>query len=769
MAVDSVSAIALWVRSHIQRDWRALTALALSVAVFGGLAMTAGIGALRAGSAWEELLARTNVPDFAKEVPSGESQAVVDELLSRSGVASATRMAFMLIGLEGSPPTGGFTGLDAGFGTDIYRPIVVSGRAADPARVDEFTINPVMAHLTGLRPGDHTVLVSTPDLVHQPATMVGIVVGPLDIGLNGGQPSAWLTPAFGSRWFEAYLAANPPQVRDTYRDLVMVNVTSQAVHAQLSAENYLAGSDSAGHEIAAALDAVGTVYLILAITTAVGLLIAVGQLTGRRVRRQSEQAVTLAALGLTPGDRRLALAGSHVFAAFLGTLLAPAVAYLASPLTGRGLISQVDPNGYHVTDLFILSLGALTGFVVLSATALGAAWGTHTTSSTASRPTPLASVALPGPAGLFGSKVAAGWTTRSGRSAARAQVGVLTLGIAAAVAVLVWSSAARHVVSAPELYGANWDAAVVVNDDGSDVDLVVAANTARDRIASRPDIGSVLGTGIAGMVETQVGRAEVLQIDKNAGPWWPTLLAGRVPNDPHEITVGGAALVGQLHIDSTVTIDDQQYTIVGEHVTTTWSNGEFGQTVAMYTGTIQDARVGAPTAVVWTELAGDATTDDLAALVGDAYAVTSPQQVRPSDVTNLELIGGLDELLLLTCALLAAATLANGIILATRARRRDHATIRALGARPSTIAGSVRWHVAIVSTVSAAVGIPLGLLAGASVWRRTAHTVYVDDVLRRPAGVAISVLAALLLTSALVAAANGVSATRRSRAQVTPE
>ena len=767
--VKSIEAITMWVRSNIRRDWRALTLVTLSLAVAGGLAMAAGIGARRAGTAWQQLLERTHMPDVAKEVRTVESGAALDDLRSRAGVTSALRMSFMLVGLEGAPPTGGFAGRDPGFGSEIYRPIVLAGRAADPNRVDELTVNPRASEVAGLHPGDHITVVSVDGAVRQPATVTGITVGPLDIGLNGGTPLMLLTPAFGAKWFDTYFAALPPPVTAGYRDVVMARTTSNQTSAQLITEHYTSGKEFAGNEIRAALGAEGTAYTVLSIVAALGAAIAIGQLISRRVRRYADQAPILAALGLTPGGRRVALAGSHVCAVGLGMLLVPVVAYFSSPLTNRGLLAQVDPKGSHVTDAILMIAGTIVGLVVLGAVATAAAWRADPRANSASGRAHR-HLALPGAAGMFGARVAAGWAGRSGRTVARWHVAVLSAGVAAVAATLVWSGSARHVVATPARYGATWDATVVASDDGtSTVGPPQRIGDAEARLAANPTVGSVLGRGIAGMLETTRGRIEVLQIDQAAGPWWPQLLAGRMPRNGHEITLGSGLLDAHIHLGDTVTIAGEPFTIVGEHVVPHWSNGEFGVSAAMTSGVLPTSDVDAPVGVMWVRLAAGASVEQLAATVGEDVEVQSAADARPTDLNNLDRIGGLDELLLLVCVLLAFATLGNGLVIATKARQRDHRTMRALGAEPSTVAGSVRWHTAIVIAISAAVGVPLGVLGGVTAWRHTAHAVFVGDAVHRPGLVTLLVLAGLIAAGLLVAGATGGAATRRSRQRATTE
>jgi hypothetical protein len=413
--------------------------------------------------------------------------------------------------------------------------------------------------------------------------------------------------------------------------------------------------------------------------------------------------------------------------------------------------------------------GTIVGLVVLVGVAVKAAWRAD--------PRPNSVVAragtylvLPGPAGMFGTRVAAGWAGRSGRTAARWHVAVLSVGVAAVAATLVWSGSARHVVATPAWYGATWDAAVVAASDGSSTDDPgVRIDAAQDLLETNPAIGTILGRGVAGMLETDRGRGEVLQIDQTTGSWWPQLLAGRMPQNSHEITAGIGVFDAHTHLGDAVVIDGEPFTIVGQHVVPQWSNGTYGATVAMTGDAQTPSDLDAPAAIIWVRLARGASVEQLAAAVGDDVDVQSAADSRPTDLSNLSRIGGLDELLLLVCILLAFATLANGLAIATKARQRDHRTMRALGAEPATVVGSVRWHTAIVVAISAAVGVPLGTIAGVTVWRRTAHAVFVGDAVHRPGLLIFLLLAGLIVAGVLVAEATGGAATRRSRQRVTTE
>ena len=495
------------------------------------------------------------------------------------------------------------------------------------------------------------------------------------------------------------------------------------------AEECISGLEFAWNALSAALGAEGTAYTVLSIAAEVGAALAMGQLVSRRVRRNADQAPILAALGLAPGGRRIALAGSHVCAVGLGMLLVPLVAYLASPLTDRGLLAQVDPRGYHVTDALVMSGGTIAGLAVLVGFALAAAWRAdpRANSPVATRNAPR--LVLPGPAGCScpgcggaGLPLGAGrgpmargrsvgWNCRRGGNTA---------------VVGRRSSRGRHAGSVRGRLGRGSRG---FGPDGTSPDEPLPRlDAAEHQLEANPGIGSILGRGAAGMLETDRGRGEVLQIDRRAGSRWPPLLAGRMPQNSHEVTVGSGVLDAHTHLGDTVTIDGQPFTIVGEHVVPQWSNGEFGATVATTGDALPPSDLDPPAAVMWVRLAKGASVETLAATVGDDVEVQSAADALPTDLSILSRIGALDN-----CCFsvhpLAFATLTNGLVIATKSRQRYHRTLRALGAGPSTVVGSVHWHAAIVIAISAAVGIPLGAIAGATAWHHTAHAVFVGDSL----------------------------------------
>jgi putative ABC transport system permease protein len=217
-----LAALTIWLRRDVRRNWRGLALLAVAVAVGLGFAMVAAIGARRTGSAWDRFVSRSAPPDVIGEVPIDQLVARKSEVSERAGVTDVAAFAYMSMSYEGYEPAegwrtlGAFVGLTPSFLRTLYSPLILEGRATDPERADELTINEAAARITGLRPGDDIVLTSEPAVVRQHAVVVGIHRGPFDVGLNGNQPGLLLTPAFGRQWFAPYLDALPADLRSGF-------------------------------------------------------------------------------------------------------------------------------------------------------------------------------------------------------------------------------------------------------------------------------------------------------------------------------------------------------------------------------------------------------------------------------------------------------------------------------------------------------------------------------------------------------------------------
>lgn len=745
----NAAAIRMFGRTCWRRDWRPLVLLAVAVACSAGLVMTAAIGARRAGSAWERFARDTRSPDVFKDVATDDGDAVLADLLTRPGVETATLMGYMTLAPEGrvpsgTKPPGAFVGLSAGFGSAVYRPLILRGRAADPTRSDELTINQKMADLTGLGPGDRITVVSYPAVVHQPATIVGIQAGPLDVTLNAAQAGALMTPAFGAAWFDKYLGSLKPEDRSKYTKVLMARVPAKSDQDAFLAEGFVRGQ-AFGQEAIGGLNAQRTAFLVLVVAGAIGTVLATGQAISRRVRRDASELSALAAIGLTPRRRQLAIALAPWTAAAIGFACAPAVAFVASPSVSIGVTRLLAVNRPHIIDLTVMLPGLAAALVVVATIAWASARRSDAQPKLA-RPHPLP-ISLPGPAGLFGGRAAAGWATPAARTVARSHLAGAVLGLAAVTGVCVWSAAARHVVATPARYGVLWDATVEpIEDVQFSFDPTVLAS-ATSRIAADPRVGVTIATVVVGMYDAGTENPEIDEIDRAKTAWWPTVTAGRAPTADNEVTVGLGVPIG---VGGSVEIGGRKLTVVGRHVLAPLSNGSPGGSIVMSRAAVPGLSLTSPNVVLLVRLAPGASVADLRRLAGDGLAVYGTADTTVGDVANLGRNAGLIKVLLAACAALALASFANGLIVASRTRRADYSTLRALGARQRTIAGSIAWHGSLIALIGAFIGIPVGVVVGRIVWRHTANGVNaVPDLWRWPADAA-AVAAATAVVAGLV-------------------
>ncbi len=112
--------------------------------------------------------------------------------------------------------------------------------------------------------------------------------------------------------------------------------------------------------------------------------------------------------------------------------------------------------------------------------------------------------------------------------------------------------------------------------------------------------------------------------------------------------------------------------------------------------------------------------------------------------------------------LLAVLTLVHTLITSIAARRRDLAVLRALGADGRWITSAIHWQATALTVGPLLLGLPLGLLLGATVFRA-----FVDHIGAVP-DPAVPLLILAVLALALLALANLVAIVPAHRARRLP-
>jgi ABC-type lipoprotein release transport system permease subunit len=118
---------------------------------------------------------------------------------------------------------------------------------------------------------------------------------------------------------------------------------------------------------------------------------------------------------------------------------------------------------------------------------------------------------------------------------------------------------------------------------------------------------------------------------------------------------------------------------------------------------------------------------------------------------NLDQIGSVPLLFAVIMALMAAAVLAHVLTVASRARRRDIAVLRALGFSRRQVRRTIAWQSTIYAAGALAVGIPAGVALGRLAWRIYATNLGVVPEVVTPWAAMLVVAGAALVLAATVA------------------
>ncbi len=125
---------------------------------------------------------------------------------------------------------------------------------------------------------------------------------------------------------------------------------------------------------------------------------------------------------------------------------------------------------------------------------------------------------------------------------------------------------------------------------------------------------------------------------------------------------------------------------------------------------------------------------------------------KPSDLADLERVGGLPSLVAGLMGVMALATLVHTLLTSVRRRRRDLAVLKVLGFLRGEVLATVRWQSSALAIAALLVGMPVGIAAGRWTWY-----LFADRLGVRPEP-ATPVLAVVLLMPVTILFANLVAA-----------
>jgi hypothetical protein len=765
-------AAVMWASVDIRRRWTSLCMLAAFVALAVGPVLALTAGARRADGALDRYLTAADVPEVLISSQAGPSRDALAALEADPRIASVERAeGVMMTPAPLEPGTEGFTviglgdSLTGGFG----RPLLLSGRFPESGAIDEIALSEGVASRHGLRVGQRVPLIALGCLAGCPpekvgdATIVGVVRLPTDIAGDPSVPGVviaepgvldggWRSLARLPTWLGVHLN-DASDTRSVIADWSTKFVDGEVASSRVS----LTMPERAGDRQRNGL------LVAAALLAGAGALL-VTQVVARHLAGRWSDCSVLAALGVSARERAaaggMAVAPALVAGVIGGGLLAIAM----SPLFPLGISRHADPDiGFHVDAMTMLVGGAGAVLMLTALAALCAQRWARPARVVATQGEP--SLAARFAQGLGVRPVAAtGIRFALERGVGMRRLPVLaTTGAAIAATSLVigglvvrWSF--DELVATPARYGQAWDLIVEV----APADLHREAR----RLAGDPRVGDV---AIARTGEVNLGVGEqrattqipTTGIESLTGALPVAVLEGRAPAGPREIALS-------MSVATTLDLD------LGDRATASGPCGTFGIEVVgriivpITAGNYPDdgslVTLDAFEELCAHDLLADADAGNTALVrvrdpgaaddLRDEWHVAGLRVIDRAIPTSITAVGDVRSVPLVVvalAALLGACSVANALSLAVRRRGGDISVLRALGLRPRQAGTILQWQAAAIALAGVVVGLPLGLVLGATVWSAIAQpsnvVVHVDVRLLGVAAVASTALVVAVLMS----------------------
>jgi hypothetical protein len=286
---------------------------------------------------------------------------------------------------------------------------------------------------------------------------------------------------------------------------------------------------------------------------------------------------------------------------------------------------------------------------------------------------------------------------------------------------------------APSLYGQDWDAAV-------DIQFTTLSARQWDAMIARAPGVTGWTLGVHGTVTIGSQVIPAVGLDPGRGPLTSsTVVAGRPPRAADEIVLGVSVLRQHgWRIGQSVRLafggPPRAMRIVGSAVFPFFGQGGFtptdvglgAETTAKPFATeVQSISGGGGYTFALVRFTpGPGKAADIAAFtrmlngfcgqVQQSTCVLTDQ--KPNTVANYASIDATPSVLAAVLAVLGLGVLAQFLLAAARARRRDLAVLKVLGMLRWQLAAVAGWQVTVVTSVALVIGLPLGVAGGRWAW-----------------------------------------------------
>ncbi|MCU1461651.1 MAG: hypothetical protein JWO37_1726 [Acidimicrobiales bacterium] len=497
---------------------------------------------------------------------------------------------------------------------------------------------------------------------------------------------------------------------------------------------------------------------ILAAFLGLVTLLVFTQTLARLARQESADHQTLSALGMSRSQRTALAALRGLFIGLVSAVIAGALAVGSSGFIpfGRPRLAETSP-GLSAPAIFLFGGFAATLVVVLLQSTVPAIVRRGRGPVRASRAASIAE-AVPGAAASVGLRFA----LEPGRGAdavpVRSAVAGTTLGVVALVMSLTVAASLAHLLATPRLYGWGWDAVAEVGDAGPD---------ATAKLEAVPGVTAVGYGNLAAQVSVGSVSAELVSME--LGPIQPVLLEGRRPERDDEVALARKTLrAAHAKVGSVVSIAVQgqevarRMRVTGVAVLPVESDvSTLGEGVLVSGAGLRRFDPAVRPDVAFIRWAGGADgariQRDVASLVGGAQHIRVP--TKPSTLVDFGRVRSLPLILAGLLAGLGLATIAHVLVSSVHRRRRDLAVLKTMGFVTRDVRAVVIWQALTLSSLSLAIGIPVGVAVGRRVWVVFARdTGFVGEPVTRLLPLAVVPIGAVALAMVIAAIAGRVAA-----------
>ncbi len=716
--------------------------------------------------------------------------------------------------IYGFPPgAGNGQGSDDGLYFDFGRVSIVAGRMADPRRVDEVMMMQVVArdahvHVgatfrVGIYTNAQTQLARFGTARVHPfrvvtVKLVGTFIQPQSLiqdDVDASTSEFFFTPAFTRPLLSCCANYTATAIKVTGGSRFVPVVDAEVQHLLPKGFPVPALVSTAIAKAQRAIQPESIALGVFGLIAALATLLIAGQVIGRQIRLSRDDLEKLRALGAEPSVLVVDSSLGIVAASVVGSALATAMAVALSPLSPIGPVRPVYPHPGVAVDAWVLGIGFVGLVVVLTSLAvfLAARQAPHLEAARrrrgggvrVSRTSRAAASAGFPPQAVTGIRFAL--EPGAGRNAVPVRSAIVgaVLAIAVIVATTTFGASLNSLVTHPNLYGWNWNYILSAGGGSGNIPRQPALTL----LNRDPLVGAWAGAyfddlSIDGQSVPVIGESPGASVQ-------PPILSGHRLQRPNEILLG-AITMAQLHkqVGDTVLVTSglgppTPLRIVG--TATMPTIGGPGPHLEMGTGAVLNyelipaaarnpfndpitgpesifvnARSGASLAALATSL-----HQISGRLSNNAnFGVFVQSVLRPAEIVNYRSMGTTPALLGTALCIGALMALALTLMASVRRRRRDLALLKALGFTRRQLASTIAWQSTIAMLIGVAIGIPVGIAAGRSLWDLFAGEIHAVPAPSVPtSSVALIVVGSLVLAN-LVAWVPGVVAARTRTADL---